>query len=226
VRRVSGRRRLAPFAYAEHRPQQTPAQTPARGHIQRPVVRPADQTRPHREVEQDDDADQRAPEPPAYEGEQQHGRRTVGEGGRRGVAGRKEPGLARQRAGREGVLEDVQALGARAGPRRSPAAAGSAARCRTCRRSARSARPGRGRPWRPPPVAPGPGSLVPGLVSSIAIIAPRPRTSPMTGYWARGQLGSRGSMISPISRALPARSCSRIVSIAPSAAAQATGLPP
>jgi len=62
-------------------------------------------------------------------------------------------------------------------------------------------------------------------VSSIASIAPRPRTSAMTGYFSASPY-SRGTMISPIRRALAARSSAAMVSIAPSAAAHATGLPP
>ena len=74
-------------------------------------------------------------------------------------------------------------------------------------------------------VVAGSGPGVPGLVSSIASIAPRPRTSAMTGYFSASPY-SRGNMISPIRRACPARSSAAIVSIAPSAAAHATGLPP
>src|SRR4029077_8490907 len=74
-------------------------------------------------------------------------------------------------------------------------------------------------------VVAGSGSSVPGLVSSIASIAPRPRTSAMTGYFSASPY-SRGTMISLIRRALAARSSAAMVSIAPSAAAHATGLPP
>ena len=74
-------------------------------------------------------------------------------------------------------------------------------------------------------VVAGSGSSVPGVVSSIASIAPRPRTSAMTGYFSASPC-SRGSMMSPIRRARPVRSSATMVSIAPSAAAQATGLPP
>ena len=75
------------------------------------------------------------------------------------------------------MLEDVEALGQQV-PAGSPAAAGNAARCRRCPRSARR-HPRRGRPWRSRRRARGSGSVVPGLTSSMAIIAPRPRMSPI-----------------------------------------------
>ena len=69
------------------------------------------------------------------------------------------------------------------------------------------------------------GPPVPGVTSSIAIIAPRPRTSPIAGCrdWIDR---SRSTMIDSIARAAAGRSSSRIVWMAPNAAAQATGLPP
>ncbi len=74
-------------------------------------------------------------------------------------------------------------------------------------------------------VASASGSVVPGLTISTAIIAPRPRTSPITG-WRRAMSRSLGSMISPMPRAAAGRSSFAYVSIAPRAAAQATGFPP
>ena len=69
------------------------------------------------------------------------------------------------------------------------------------------------------------GSWVPGDISSIACIAPRPRMSAITGCccWSAS---SRVRMTAPTSRARAARSWVRISSIDPRAAAQATGLPP
>ena len=69
------------------------------------------------------------------------------------------------------------------------------------------------------------GSRVPGRVSSMATIAPRPRTSPITSYVDESSR-SRAVMTSPMCRAAEHRSCDSIVSMLPSAAAQATGLPP
>ena len=63
------------------------------------------------------------------------------------------------------------------------------------------------------------------LTSSTASIAPRPRTSPTASYLS-ASAASRGVMTDSMWRAAPHRSSARIVSMAASAAAQATGLPP
>ena len=78
----------------------------------------------------------------------------------------------------DGALEHVEPLVQQAG-RDRPAAAGTAARCRRYPRSARR-HPRRGRPCAIAPASAAFGSVVPGLTSSIAIIAPRPRMSPIT----------------------------------------------
>ena len=49
------------------------------------------------------------------------------------------------------------------------------------------------------------GSLVPGRTSSMAIMAPRPRTSPMPG-WESCMAVNRSAMVAPILVAAPARS--------------------
>ena len=64
-----------------------------------------------------------------------------------------------------------------------------------------------------------------GRTISIAIIAPRPRTSPTWGC-TDASSPSRAAIVAPIARARPARSPVRIRSIAASAAAQEIGLPP
>ena len=67
--------------------------------------------------------------------------------------------------------------------------------------------------------------LDPGITTSIANIAPRPRTSAITGYFAcKARKPSPKTW--PICWARAIRPSSSIVAIAPSAAAQDTGLPP
>ena len=69
------------------------------------------------------------------------------------------------------------------------------------------------------------GSVVPDLTSSTAIIAPRPRTSPMRSSSACMR-PSRSFISVSICRARATRPSASIVSMVASAAAQATGLPP
>ena len=75
--------------------------------------------------------------------------------------------------------------------------------------------------------ASGSGSSVPASTSSTAIMAPRPRTSPMRGRRrpAARAAGSSMSVLDLAARAATRPSAS-IVSMAASAAAQASGLPP
>ena len=74
-------------------------------------------------------------------------------------------------------------------------------------------------------IASGFGSFEPGLTSSIACIAPRPRTSPITEYFDLISL-RRVVRISPIMRERATRPSASIVSKTPSAAAHASGFPP
>ena len=74
-------------------------------------------------------------------------------------------------------------------------------------------------------VASASGSFVPGLTNSAASIAPRPRTSPMRPV-SFASARSRGNTVFSMRRAESVRFSFRIVSIEPSAAAHAIGLPP
>ena len=69
------------------------------------------------------------------------------------------------------------------------------------------------------------GSVVPGRTSSIATMAPRPRTSPICGCSAAREC-RRDSITSPMACARVGRSSCAMAEMAARAAAQAIGLPP
>jgi len=69
------------------------------------------------------------------------------------------------------------------------------------------------------------GSMVSGFTNSMAIMAPRPRMSPIPA-WDDWSDVKRSAMVAPILTAAPARSWSTMVWIEASAATHDTGLPP